>query len=146
MQLAKIRRKTQAVKKKFYEIWKIAVDLGRFGEGGVRPARSAATRAGAALRDRARQTARDGGAGAGRQDGRGMAGMCGTGAGRTHGRERNAMRGGASAAGRSRYAGAARADARRHPKTARGGEVRADRPAFAGTSSSAFPSISNRPG
>ena len=31
MQLAKIRRKTQPVKKIFYEIWKIAVDLGRFG-------------------------------------------------------------------------------------------------------------------
>lgn len=31
MQLAKIRRKTQPVKKLFYEIWKIAVDLGEFG-------------------------------------------------------------------------------------------------------------------
>lgn len=31
MQLAKIRRKTQPVKKFFYEIWKIAVDLGGFG-------------------------------------------------------------------------------------------------------------------
>lgn len=31
MQLAKIRRKTQPVKKFFYEIWKIAVDLGEFG-------------------------------------------------------------------------------------------------------------------
>lgn len=31
MQLAKIRRKTQPVKIFFYEIWKIAVDLGEFG-------------------------------------------------------------------------------------------------------------------
>ena len=44
MQLTKIRRKARVVKKKFHEIWKIAVDLGRFGEDGVRPARSTATR------------------------------------------------------------------------------------------------------
>ena len=31
MQLAKIRRKARVVKKKFHEIWKIAVDLGGFG-------------------------------------------------------------------------------------------------------------------
>lgn len=31
MQLAKIRRKSHPVKKFFYEIWKIAVDLGGFG-------------------------------------------------------------------------------------------------------------------
>lgn len=31
MQLAKIRRKSRPVKKKFHEIWKIAVDLGEFG-------------------------------------------------------------------------------------------------------------------
>ena len=30
MQLAKIRRKARVVKKKFHEIWKIAVDLGEF--------------------------------------------------------------------------------------------------------------------
>lgn len=46
MQLAKIRRKTRVVKKKFHEIWKIAVDLGEFGarRSGRRgaPGRSAA--------------------------------------------------------------------------------------------------------
>ena len=46
MQLAKIRRKARVVKKKFHEIWKIAVDLGEFearrqGRCGA-PGRSAA--------------------------------------------------------------------------------------------------------
>lgn len=68
MQLAKIRRKTQPVKKLFYEIWKIAVDLGGFGarrQGrcgvrsgrGRRTARSAVGREGAGQARRGRWAA-----------------------------------------------------------------------------------------
>lgn len=62
MQLAKIRRKARVVKKKFHEIWKIAVDLGEFearrraqvrgaSGRGRRTARSAVGREGAAGRE-----------------------------------------------------------------------------------------------
>ena len=52
MQLAKIRRKTQPVKNFFYEIWKIAVDLGEFGAR--RPGRRGARAVGADARRGAR--------------------------------------------------------------------------------------------
>lgn len=70
MQLAKIRRKTQPVKKKFHEIWKITVDLGEFearrssrrGAPGRSAARSAVGRGAGAARalggDAARAVAR----------------------------------------------------------------------------------------
>lgn len=58
MQLAKIRRKTQPVKKIFYEIWKIAVDLGGFRAR--RPGRCGARAVGADARRGARWGARGG--------------------------------------------------------------------------------------
>ena len=58
MQLAKIRRKTQPVKNFFYEIWKIAVDLGEFGAR--RPGRCGARAVGADARRGARWGARGG--------------------------------------------------------------------------------------
>lgn len=115
MQLAKIRRKTQPVKKIFYEIWKIAVDLGGFGArrqgrcgvrsgrgrrtarsavgrgarsgGGARGGRWAAARRGAAGRVRGGC-----GAGAGRASGGGADTACGT--GRRGGRGARARRAG----------------------------------------------------
>lgn len=80
MQLAKIRRKTQPVKKIFYEIWKIAVDLGGFGarrQGrcGARAVGADARRgreaAGVGRRGRARCGASVGRRGAWRRRGRG---------------------------------------------------------------------------
>lgn len=62
MQLAKIRRKTQPVKKFFYEIWKIAVDLGEFGAR--RSGRRGARAVGADARRGARWGAGRGAAGA----------------------------------------------------------------------------------
>lgn len=68
MQLAKIRRKTRVVKKKFHEIWKIAVDLGEFEAR--RQGRCGARAVGANARRGARWGARGGrGAGAGRRRG-----------------------------------------------------------------------------
>ena len=58
MQLAKIRRKTQPVKNFFYEIWKIAVDLGGFGAR--RQGRCGARAVGADARRGARWGARGG--------------------------------------------------------------------------------------
>lgn len=120
MQLAKIRRKSRPVKKFFYEIWNIAVDLGGFGarRSGRRgaPGRSAARSAvvcGAAEGARRRgelpgaSAARGGKAGV-RGDGASTAGHkrgAGTASG-TAGRARRAARdGGAGAAGYKRGSG-----------------------------------------
>lgn len=119
MQLAKIRRKTRPVKKFFYEIWKIAVDLGEFGarrQGrcGARAVGADARRGREAAEGARRRgelpgasAARGGKAGV-RGDGASTAGHkrgAGTASG-TAGRARRAARdGGADAAGYKRSSG-----------------------------------------
>lgn len=126
MQLAKIRRKTQPVKKIFYEIWKIAVDLGGFGAR--RPGRCGARAVGADARRGARWGARGGrwaarpGAvrrerwAAGRRRVRGDEESCRVQARRGHG-----ARGGASTAGHKRGAGTASGTAGRARRAGRDG-------------------------
>lgn len=140
MQLAKIRRKTQPVKKFFYEIWKIAVDLGGFGarrQGrrgvrsgrGRRTARSAVGREGRAL-----------GGAAGRGAARALGGGAAEGArrreelpgasaarGGTRGGKAGVRGDGASTAGHKRGAGTASGTAgraRRAARARRGGRCR----------------------
>ena len=121
MQLAKIRRKPQPVKNFFYEIWKIAVDLGEFGAW--RPGRCGARAVGADARRGARWGARGGRwaarPGAVRRE-RWAAGRRGA-AGRVRGARRAAGRGceatGRVAAARARGAGTARGAGRALPGT-----------------------------
>lgn len=136
MQLAKIRRKPQPVKNFFYEIWKIAVDLGEFGarrQGrcgvrsgrGRRTARSAVGREGRAL-----------GGGAGRGAARALGGGAAEGARRrgelpgasaARGGKAGVRGDGASTAGHKRGAGTASGiagRARRAARARRGGRCR----------------------